>query len=276
MFGSSSGVPLLAPRHCLITVEHQRSPCAPLLDQLLLEGAVALGRERLLGMEGVEPGAPTATDHTVVPLDEPRECVPRRRAAHVPRSGRGRWRHAVPAAGYRGGPARPGRNQNVRLARDLRALQADPRRAGLRPPSEPSVSRRTQASFVNTGAPWSCVASTRVEARVRTGGCLCGAVRYSLRGDPMHVRRCHCANCRKESGSAFTVYAHWPVEAFEMSGEISSYDGRGFCPRCGSRLLDTSNPGDTFVEIRIGSFEDRPFELKPADEIWVKRRESWI
>jgi hypothetical protein len=42
---------------------------------LLLEGAVALGRERLLGMEGVEPGAPTATDHTVVPLDEPRECA---------------------------------------------------------------------------------------------------------------------------------------------------------------------------------------------------------
>src|SRR4029453_18316103 len=152
MFGSSSGVPLLAPRHCLITVEHQRSPCAPLLDQLLLEGAVALGRERLLGMEGVEPGAPTATDHTVVPLDEPRECVPRRRAAHVLRSGRRRWRHAVPAAGYRGGPARPGRNLNVRLARDLRALQADPRQAGLRPPSEPSVSRRTQASFVKTGA----------------------------------------------------------------------------------------------------------------------------
>jgi len=55
------------------------------------------------------------------------EARPRRRAAHVPRSGRRRWRHAVPAAGYRGGPARPGRNQNVRLARDLRALRARPR-----------------------------------------------------------------------------------------------------------------------------------------------------
>jgi hypothetical protein len=111
---------------------------------------------------------------------------------------------------------------------------------------------------------------------VRSGGCLCGAVRYSVRGDPVHVRRCHCANCRKESGSAFTVYAHWPVEAFEMSGEISSYDGRGFCPRCGSRLLDTTGSGDTLIEIRIGSLDEAPFELKPEDEIWVKRRESWI
>ena len=115
-----------------------------------------------------------------------------------------------------------------------------------------------------------------MEARVRTGGCLCGAVRYSVRGEPAHVRRCHCANCRKESGSAFSVYAHWPVEAFELSGELSSYDGRGFCPRCGSRLLDTADPDDTHVEIRIGSLDEAPFELKPVDEIWVKRRESWL
>jgi hypothetical protein len=53
------------------------------------------------------------------------------------------------------------------------------------------------------------------------------------------------------------VYAHWPVEEVELSGEISSQDGRGFSPRCGSRLLDTAG-------------------LKPGDEIWVKRRESWI
>ena len=65
---------------------------------------------------------------------------------------------------------------------------------------------------------------------VRTGGCLCGAVRYSVRGEPVHVGRCHCADCRKESGSAFTVYAQWPVEAFELSGDVSNYDGRGFCP----------------------------------------------
>ena len=115
-----------------------------------------------------------------------------------------------------------------------------------------------------------------VEAGVRTGGCLCGAVRYSVRGDPVHVGRCHCADCRKESGSAFIVYGHWPVEAFEVSGEISSYGGRGFCPLCGSRLLDPVGPGDTLIEIRLGSLDEAPFELKPEAEVWVKRRESWL
>jgi hypothetical protein len=52
-------------------------PAAAFLDQPLLEGTVALGRERLLAVEGVEPGTPTAAEYAVVPLDEPRECFPR-------------------------------------------------------------------------------------------------------------------------------------------------------------------------------------------------------
>lgn len=111
---------------------------------------------------------------------------------------------------------------------------------------------------------------------MRTGGCLCGAVRYSVRGDPVHVGRCHCTDCRRESGSAFTVYAQWPVERFEMSGEIVSYNGRGFCPRCGSRLLDPPEAGDSLIEVRIGTLDDAPFDLRPEAEVWVKRREPWI
>ena len=115
-----------------------------------------------------------------------------------------------------------------------------------------------------------------MQEEVHTGGCLCGAVRYSVRGEPVHVGRCHCADCRKESGSAFSVYAHWPVEVFELTGEVESYDGRGFCARCGSRLFNPVDPGDKLVEIRIGSLDEAPFELRPQAEIWVKRRESWI
>jgi hypothetical protein len=111
---------------------------------------------------------------------------------------------------------------------------------------------------------------------VRTGGCLCGAVRYTVRGEPVHVGRCHCADCRKESGCAFTVYAQWPIEDFELSGEVASYHGRGFCPRCGSRVLNPPDPGDTHVEVRIGTLDDAPFGLTPEAEIWIKRREPWL
>jgi hypothetical protein len=113
----------------------------------------------------------------------------------------------------------------------------------------------------------------RGQDAARTGGCLCGAVRYSVRGKPLHVGRCHCGDCRKESGSAFTVYGQWPREAFDLSGELATYDGRSFCPRCGSRLVCIDGAA---VEVRIGSLDDAPFGLQPEAEIWIKRREPWL
>jgi hypothetical protein len=72
------------------------------------------------------------------------------------------------------------------------------------------------------------------------------------------------------------VYAQWPVDACEITGEVSSFEGRGFCGRCGSRLLDPVGPDDTLIEIRLGSLDQAPFDLTPQAEVWVKRREQWI
>jgi len=57
------------------------------------------------------------------------------------------------------------------------------------------------------------------------------------------------------------------------TGYRVEYDGRSFCPRCGSRIGNIDEDG---VEIRLGSLDDAPFELKPEAEIWIKRREPWL
>jgi hypothetical protein len=110
---------------------------------------------------------------------------------------------------------------------------------------------------------------------MRTGGCLCGAVRYTIEGEPFHVGRCHCADCRKESGSTYTVYGQWPLEAFESSGDYATYEGRSFCPRCGGSLFSLFEE-ENGVEIRLGSLDEAPFELRPEAEVWIKRREPWL
>jgi hypothetical protein len=108
---------------------------------------------------------------------------------------------------------------------------------------------------------------------MRTGGCLCGAVRYRVVGEPTHVGRCHCADCRKRSGSAFAIYGHWPRDAFELEGELARFDDDCFCPTCGSRIgmIEDEN-----VELNLGTLDAAPFELAPQAEIWVKRREPWL
>ena len=108
---------------------------------------------------------------------------------------------------------------------------------------------------------------------IRTGRCLCGKVHYEVRGEPMRVGLCHCGDCRKESGAAFTTFAVWPRNAFSSTGDTLVFEGRCFCPHCGARLFNLS---DDEAEIRIGSLDHAPVGLAPSYEIWVKRREPWL
>ena len=108
---------------------------------------------------------------------------------------------------------------------------------------------------------------------VRKGSCLCGSVHYEVSGEPLRVGLCHCADCRKSSGSMFVTFAIWPRMAFSHSGDINTFAGRSFCPACGSRLFCLS---EEEAEIRVGSLDMAPTDLIPSYEIWVKRREPWM
>jgi hypothetical protein len=109
--------------------------------------------------------------------------------------------------------------------------------------------------------------------RERTGGCLCGAVRYVVRGEPLHVGRCHCGDCRKRTGSAFSIYAHWKRSAVDLTGELASFRDDSFCPICGGRIGIVE---DDAVEISLGPLDEAPFDLVPEAELWIKRREPWL
>lgn len=110
---------------------------------------------------------------------------------------------------------------------------------------------------------------------IRHGGCPCGAVRYTVRGEPLVVGLCHCADCRKESGSAFLYYADWPLESFTSEGEHRTWEGRSFCGTCGSRLFHV-NPEKGHAEICLGSLDEAPAGLAPSQEGWIIRREPWL
>nr|WP_321443825.1 GFA family protein [uncultured Cohaesibacter sp.] len=104
------------------------------------------------------------------------------------------------------------------------------------------------------------------------GGCLCGAVRLVATGRPYRVGLCHCLDCRKHHGALFHASAIFPEAAVRVTGEVASYAGRCFCPRCGSSVF--SRTCDE-VEVHLGSL-DAPDQLTPTYELWTIRRESWL
>ena len=93
-----------------------------------------------------------------------------------------------------------------------------------------------------------------------TGACLCGAVRYWVRGPLREGIACHCSQCRRMSGhhAAATATAR---DALEVTGEealtwfwASSEARRGFCAICGSTLFWEANSRD-YTAIYAGSLD---------------------
>ena len=82
--------------------------------------------------------------------------------------------------------------------------------------------------------------ATGQKAQVRSGRCLCGAVRYSVRGPLRGIIVCHCGQCRRQHSylSAFTSAARADVSLEGADGvrwfAASARGRRGFCAACGS------------------------------------------
>lgn len=75
------------------------------------------------------------------------------------------------------------------------------------------------------------------------GGCLCGAVRITVRGQLGSVGYCHCTQCRRQTGH-FYATTDAAVDELDITGSesISLYRSspeaeRGFCSQCGSALF---------------------------------------
>lgn len=116
---------------------------------------------------------------------------------------------------------------------------------------------------------------------IRSGGCLCGAVRFEVTGEPTHADWCHCRECQRASGSAAIAWGIWPAEAFRITeGKPhcfpSSWRGhRYFCPHCGA-TLHMIDPTDTAtVGIPLTALDD-PATVAPTCHGWVRERLPWM
>lgn len=104
------------------------------------------------------------------------------------------------------------------------------------------------------------------------GGCQCGAVRFEARGSPDRVGLCHCLDCRKHHGAPFYAAAVYLSGSVEISGDTHSYEGRHFCPRCGSSVFARTGAE---VELYLGAMDETD-RFTPSYELWTIRREGWL
>ena len=118
-----------------------------------------------------------------------------------------------------------------------------------------------------------------------TGQCLCGEVTYRFAVEPLMSGVCHCKNCQRQAGSAFSTLAGVPKAAFEMTGETKLYqDGdtdsgntvdRHFCGTCGSPIYSALPSQPDVLFLKTGTLDDTS-GFAPQFQVYCETKQNWV
>jgi len=117
-----------------------------------------------------------------------------------------------------------------------------------------------------------------------TGGCQCGALRYEIRKPPLMIYNCHCTNCRRIGGGAFStpvtvleadfVFTAGEPRAFEWASDAGNQRFGWLCGACGSRIAHGQSPSSGVLSVRSGTLDDTSW-VEPVGDIWTRSALPW-
>jgi hypothetical protein len=120
---------------------------------------------------------------------------------------------------------------------------------------------------------------------VRTAGCHCGDLVLHCAGEPRKVSMCHCLDCQRRTGSAFSVAVFYARDRVTIeSGAATSFTRPSasgfavtfhFCPRCGSNIFWRPERMADLVGVALGAFADPDFAM-PAQSVWTGDKHHWL
>lgn len=120
-------------------------------------------------------------------------------------------------------------------------------------------------------------------SKLFTGGCACGAVRYSVAGEPSRMNDCQCRHCQQRSGGGHGSYLAFIDAEVELTGQARTWEITGdggtrkahaFCPECGAPVyLGVVGAPGVFI-VHAGSL-DEPGRYRPDAILYASRGHAW-
>lgn len=117
-----------------------------------------------------------------------------------------------------------------------------------------------------------------------SGSCQCGEIQYTVGDGPLMTYACHCRDCQKRTGSAFSMGAIYPISAIALKGALSAWertsdDGnvntRYSCSSCGNIIYGVSSASPDLIKLQPGTLDDFG-DVSVDAHIWTKRAQSWV
>ena len=113
-----------------------------------------------------------------------------------------------------------------------------------------------------------------------SGHCLCGQLSFVTEGEPKWVAYCHCASCRRHTGSPVTCFVNYPLERVRFDGTRSTYASspgvtRSHCAQCGTPIAyqTSRRPGE--IDLYVNAF-DEPERFVPQVHVYFAEHLPWF
>jgi len=119
----------------------------------------------------------------------------------------------------------------------------------------------------------------------RTASCHCGDVELRCHGRPRKISMCHCLDCQRRTGSAFSVAVFYQRDMIAVQrGTTNSFERNSasgfsvkfhFCVRCGSNVYWEPRHMLNIVGVALGAFADPTF-AQPTQSVWTRDKHVWL
>jgi len=99
------------------------------------------------------------------------------------------------------------------------------------------------------------------------GNCFCGAVQFTVTGEPAAMGYCHCSSCRLWSAGPVNAFTLWKPDALKITqgaDKIGTHNktpksSRKWCRTCGGHLF-TEHPAWNLVDVYAAAIPGFPFK----------------
>jgi hypothetical protein len=99
------------------------------------------------------------------------------------------------------------------------------------------------------------------------GGCFCGAVQFTVSGEPAAMGYCHCESCRTWSAGPVNAFTLWKPQSLHITRGADSIGSfaktansqRKWCKACGGHLF-TDHPQWSLVDVYAAVIPDFPYQ----------------
>ena len=96
---------------------------------------------------------------------------------------------------------------------------------------------------------------------------------------------CHCQDCQRQSGSAFSMSMLVPRDALRwLSGEPKTWSTKAdsgarkdciLCGTCGIRIYNALESMPATFNVKPGTLDDTSW-FEPALHTWIDRKQPWV